>query len=59
VQIGHGENAVLPLPLPQITAVTVSLPQHHLCRCRTIVTLPLRHIFNPAALSLPTIKFVP
>jgi hypothetical protein len=56
--MGHSESAALPLPLSQITAVTVRLPQHHLCRCRTIVTLPLHHIFNPAALSLRTIKFV-
>jgi hypothetical protein len=26
----HGESAALPLPLPQIIAVTVRLPQHHL-----------------------------
>jgi hypothetical protein len=36
----------LPLPLLQIAAVTVRLPLYDFCRCRMIVTLPLRHIFK-------------
>jgi hypothetical protein len=55
---GHGESAALPLPLLQIAAVTVRLPLYDFCRCRMIVTLPLRHIFNPAALSPPTRIFL-
>jgi hypothetical protein len=31
---GHGESAALPLPLLQIAAVTVGLPQHRFDLCR-------------------------
>jgi hypothetical protein len=60
--MGHGESAALPLPLPQIAAVTVGLPQHRFdlcrwtaaplsyCRCAAAV-LPLQHRRNFAIAS--------
>jgi hypothetical protein len=36
-----GESAALPLPLLQIAAVTVGLPQYSFYYCRCMVSLPL------------------
>jgi hypothetical protein len=69
---GHGENAALPLPLLQIAAITVGLPQHHLDLCRwtaAVLLLQYRSQFAVASrvpphatmhsIFYPTLSFPP